>query len=361
MDHFQIAFRFNECRSVRGLEDVISLAQTLASQRFLPAEPPDNPKPSTDIEALVRRWWKPGLTFNSETPFKGHPQYEVFFRVIPVQFPEVLSSFSCKFYSLEHSTVSLGGLIDFEFQNQLPDLEPYAQSLLRVALSLYPQLSPGFGWVDEPWGDGRYIKEALDVKLKLIGWANFFGPPFVEKYGREFLLGLPGWKIEELDDGGIFHQLAPSILTSDQVAAQQLQHQVVEYCHHAGLRVRCQGPYVLEAGGYIQEEVEGHAQEGYGSDKEFEEYLQQILATILTLKDGTRVKPIYIEWALLTPIQRKIALSYIKATAISEIKEHRRVAIRFEFNELPDDLDRMMRDLVGIDNPDFTYAQVDMD
>jgi hypothetical protein len=360
MDHFQIAFQFNNCRNVRGLEDVVSLAQMLANHGFLPAEPPDDPKPSANIEALVRHKWKPKPSFKPEKPFNGRPQYEVFFRVIPVQFSEVLSTFRCAFYSVEYSTVGLGGLVDFEFRDQSSDLEPYAQELLRVALRLYPQLGPSFGWVDESAGNNGYIKEAMAVKFQVIGWVNFFGPPFVEKYGREFLMGLPGWRIEELDDGGIFHQLTSNILASDREATQQVQGQVVEYCRHAGLRVQCRGPYVLQPPRYIQEETRQDDIEGYGTDEDLKEYLQQILGTTITLKDGTRVKPIYIEWALLTPEQRQIALSFIKQAAISEIGRQRSARIRFEFNEIPADLDHMMRDLVGVNNPGFVYAQVDM-
>ena len=360
MDHFQIAFRFNNCQNLRGLEDVVSLAQALANYGHWPAEPSDEPKPSTDIESLVRRKWKPKPSFNPEKPFKGRPQYEVFFRVMPVRFSEVLSTFRCSFYSLEYSTVSLGGLVDFEFQDHLSDLELYAQELLRMALRLYPQLSPSFGWVDESGGNNGYIKEAVAVKFQVIGWINFFGPPFVKKYGREFLMGLPGWKVEELDDGGIFHQLTSNIVASDREATQQLQSQVIEYCRHAGLRVRCRGPYMPQPLRHTQEEAKQNDVEGYGGDEDLKEYLQQILSTTLTLKDGTRVKPIYIEWDLLTPEQRQIALSFIKQAAVFEIRQHGDTRIRLEFNEIPDDLDRTMQDLVGINNPDFMYVQVDM-
>jgi hypothetical protein len=358
MDHFQVAFRFNECRSLRGLEDVVCLAQMLPGCGFLPAEPPNDPKPSHDIEVLVRRQWKPDPSFRPEKPFDGFSQYWVFFRIIPVQSPEVLSTFSCRFYSLEHSTVTLGGLVHFEPQGQALNLESYAQNLLELALRLYPQLSPNFGWVDEDESYGRHAEETVAMNLKIIGWANFFGPPFVEKYGREFLMGLPGWKVEELNDGGVFHQLAPSILASDQQGVQQLQKQVVEYCRQAGQRVQCRAPYVLQPLEHTGQEAE--LDEGYGTNEELKEYLEQILSTTLTLKDGTRVKPIYIEWVLLTPEQRQIVLSSIKQAAISEIRQHRSARIRFEFNEIPADLDHMMRDLVGVNNPDFMYVQVDM-
>ncbi|NLF10246.1 MAG: hypothetical protein GX597_00485, partial [Anaerolineaceae bacterium] len=161
-----------------------------------------------------------------------------------------------------------------------------------------------------------------------------------------------------LADGGVFHQLTPSIVASDRKAARQLQGQVIEYCSRAGVRVRCLAPYVLQPSEHPEDDAEPG--EGYGTNEELQEYLQQILSTTLVLKDGTRVKPIYIEWVFLTPEQRQIVLSFIKQAAVSEIREHGGARIRFEFNEIPDDLERMMTNLVGVNNPDFTYVQVDM-
>jgi hypothetical protein len=358
MDHFRVAFRFNKCAGLTGVNDVISLAQVLPSRGFLPAEPPEDPTPSRDIESLVRHWWKPRSGFRTEEPFDGRPQYEVFFRIVPVQSPEVLSTFRCAFYGLGHNTLTLGGLVDLDSRAPFLNVESYAQSLLDLALWLYPQLSPRFGWVDEDESYGRHAEETVAMKLKVIGWANFLGPAYVESFGQEFLMGLPGWKVEELDDGGIFHQLAPSIVTSDAAGAQELRDQVIEHCRRAGVRVQCRAPYVLQPFGQAQEAAD--PDEGYGTNEELRKYLRQILSSTLVLKDGTRVKPIYIEWALLTPEQRRITLSFIKEAAISEFRQHRNARIRFEFNEVPLELDQMMRDLVGVNNPDFVYVRVAM-
>jgi hypothetical protein len=320
---------------------------------FLPAEPPRHPMPSQDIDALVRSLWEPRRQWNPQKPFQGFALYDVFFRLIPTAHPEILSSFGCGFYGLDNSDAKIGGLVDFEFKNQRPQLESYAQNLLDLAQALYPNLLPSYGWVDEDEALGRWIEDVVKIRLKVIGWASFFGPPYVAKYGRDFLLGLPGWKTEELPDGGVFHQLSPTILTDDRRAAQDMRRRVETYCARAGVKVRCRGPYHVPQGRSEKEHGVG-----YGSDQQFESYLQQILSTTLTLKGGTRVKPIYVEWARLTSQQRALALAYIKAAAIAEIREHRNAPIRFEFNELPDDLEQMMQDLVGDGNPDFVYTQM---
>ena len=92
------------------------------------------------------------------------------------------------------------------------DLQPehHAQRLLFLAKHIYSVVKPVFGWVERCWYTGRTKPEHL-AKLEIphIYWANFFGPEYVEKYGKEYFLNAPGWRHEELDDGGILYVLAP--------------------------------------------------------------------------------------------------------------------------------------------------------
>jgi hypothetical protein len=54
-------------------------------------------------------------------------------------------------------------------------------------------------------GDLPKNEEIAAGKLRFVFWANFFGPAYVEQYGREFLWNAPGWRVEELEDGGILY------------------------------------------------------------------------------------------------------------------------------------------------------------
>jgi hypothetical protein len=99
--------------------------------------------------------------------------------------------------------------------------------------------------VDESGGTGRYIKEAVKIQIKALGWINMFGPPFVEKYGKDFLLNLPGYEVRELEDGGIFHQLSPSILASTPSEVEKIRERVEAYCSKAGVRLKCAAPYYI--------------------------------------------------------------------------------------------------------------------
>jgi len=98
------------------------------------------------------------------------------------------------------------------------------------------------------------------------------------------------------------------------------------------------------------------------SNEDFALYLTQILGTTLVLDDGTRVKPIYIAWSDLTVGQYEMALQGIKRAAIDELtrlKAHER--LRFEFNEIPDDLNSLLMDLAGPGNKCIDWAEIDME
>lgn len=89
--------------------------------------------------------------------------------------------------------------------------EKHAQGLLKIAFSLYSILRPQFCWVDMAGDDAPTEKEIATLTLRHILWANFYGAEYVKKYGRDFFLNAPGWKKEELPNGGIVYILSPGV------------------------------------------------------------------------------------------------------------------------------------------------------
>jgi hypothetical protein len=90
--------------------------------------------------------------------------------------------------------------------------EHYSRVFLDLGIALYEALLPDFGWLDmcEPAGFTWYDDiEALAVPH--LYWANFFGPRYVDKLGRECLLTAPVWSVEALADGGLLCVLSPSV------------------------------------------------------------------------------------------------------------------------------------------------------
>lgn len=256
-----------------------------------------------------------------------------------------------------HMRAMIGGLVDFEFRDQRAWVEPFARRLLELAQSLYPELQSAITVICET-GTAPSFEDVLQRKLKHINWVNIFGPPYVEKYGRDFLLGLPGYRTEAWADGSIYHQLSPTFLTDDPKAARALRQQVVDYCAQHGLKVVCKAPYHLAG---VSLTPPPATEEEPIPDESVRVYMQEILRTTLLLKDGTRVKPVPVPWEALTSAQRQIALDAIKAAAIAEIRQHRDKRIRFEFNAIPDELDELLADLAGRDNPGFEWVEVDME
>jgi hypothetical protein len=87
-----------------------------------------------------------------------------------------------------------------------PDnLDAMAHGQLALGRLLYGRLRPALGYVDEMGANAPGPKTVRRSELRSILWATFWGTSYVEKYGRSFLLAAPGWKREELDDGGILY------------------------------------------------------------------------------------------------------------------------------------------------------------
>jgi hypothetical protein len=105
-------------------------------------------------------------------------------------------------YFSDSQSVKVGQWAEFP-DGRSPDR--LADGLLALAVDLYPALRPAYGWVDE---DGwNMLPDSVIAALRpvYLYWATFYGPAWVAKLGREFLLGAPGWRVVDLGDGGLLH------------------------------------------------------------------------------------------------------------------------------------------------------------
>ena len=346
MRHVQPWLHFYQVQVSRA-EEILAWMETVASNgvtfwtrsgdRCLPRQ-----EWLTAIQAWMQEDWRPLA------------KWAVSFSIRFDDLPGVSLCFSVDQFNDDENLFQIGTLLDFEFKDERHLVEPTMHRLSALGRTLYPLTRPWLGCIDEASSDSILPRDVRKLRLKHIGWVNFFGPAYVQKYGRDFLLGLPGYKTELLPDGGVFHQLSPTFVAGSEKEAKALRRQVIAYCARHGLKVTCQAPYVIP--GLTPQPQPRKAV----TDEEVREYLQQALAVTLVLTDGTRVKPVYIPWEALTPGQRQMALEAIRQAAIAEIRRPGRQRIRFEFNEIPDELDQMLADLVGRDNPDFEWVEVEM-
>ena len=109
------------------------------------------------------------------------------------------------------------------------DINKNRQSVL-TQLSLIEELIPyhdfSFNYLDFQSDNPLSEKIVSSTKLTTIFWANFYGKPYVEKYGREFLLNAPGWKTAELNDGSIEYIISEDIFTP---VESKLETEIIKY------------------------------------------------------------------------------------------------------------------------------------
>jgi hypothetical protein len=92
----------------------------------------------------------------------------------------------------------------------------YSSFFLDIGRKLYEVVEPSFGWIDQYHGWTTTHEDIESLNLQMLYWANFFGPKFVQKLGRDRILNAPAWRIEELADGGMLYLLAPHLGQSDE-------------------------------------------------------------------------------------------------------------------------------------------------
>lgn len=100
----------------------------------------------------------------------------------------------------------------------------YSRFYLDIGKALYEILRPTFGWIDFDYGLRTTHKDIEALELPTLYWANFFGPAYVNKIGRDKILSAPAWRIEELPDGGLLYVLASCPgLADDHVSVESVK------------------------------------------------------------------------------------------------------------------------------------------
>jgi hypothetical protein len=177
---------------------------------------------------------------------KGEEAWDVAFPAHTAEFPDLIGDFEFYQFNPHQSRLALSGLIDFELEDQRKHVKSCEELWSNVAHDLYTMAPVDYGYVDNTNRNSTQRKDVEKRRLPVIGWLNFRGLPYVEKYGRKTLLGMPGMTTRELPDGGVFHQLSPRLVTSDRKFSEDLRTRVTEYCAEHGLKAKCFAPYLLQ-------------------------------------------------------------------------------------------------------------------
>jgi len=347
---------FYQCRGITGNDNIRPLADILFDTGFtfeqLADERMRQVNQREQIEALVKRHY---LVVRTDRKTNAPIRWRTLFKAYPRTMQDLIGHFEFLQIDLRSNRLCIGALVDFEFTDQRSYVKPYTQRLKQLIVAVYSHAQPELGWIDRA---DRNTTDETDVRkqrLLTISWINVFGPAYVEHYGSEFLMGLPGYRTERLPDGGVFHQLSEQFVVADQKEGRAIRNQVKSYCAAQGLKVKCNAPYILPAAAATPQ-VDSPAE---GMD--FEAYLDQALGTTLIRDDGTRVKVLFIDWVNLTPGERETALHKISQAALTEA-QHVAIGqrVRFEFNDLPDDLTKVLCSL-GENGASVEWTEIDME
>lgn len=346
MRHIQPRLKFYQVKVSRRVEDILPWMEAVAAcgAEFWTADM-KRPVPREEWADIVQAWMQ-----EDRRPLF---QWDVSLSLRFEDLPEIFLDFGVTQFAKGENQFEIGTLLDFEFKDERHLVEPVAQRILELSRLFYPLLQPWRGDI-ENWTP-LLPEDAKKRRLKHISWVNFFGPPYVEKYGRDFLLGLPGYRTELLPDGGVFHQLSPTFVAADEAEARRLQQEVIAYCRRHGYKVTCFAPYVIPGLTRLAPLEEPP------DDDQLILYLEHALPTTLVLEDGTRLKHLYIPWRGLSGAQREMVLERLRQVLIAEVKRGGWKRLRLEFNEIPPELEQMLLDLFGSDNPDVEWVEVGME
>lgn len=148
-------------------------------------------------------------------------------------------------YPKNLNLLSIHGLIDDNSDNLKELVEIYAGELLKYSQLLYPLLKPAIGRIDKLGVAHNFApSDGKAGRIRSIGWINYFGLPVIEKFGRDFLLNLPGYRCEELPDGSIFHQMTESFFADKAISVKDLREAVNSHFKANGYKfIECKAPY----------------------------------------------------------------------------------------------------------------------
>ena len=104
--------------------------------------------------------------------------------------------------------------------------ESWLIDLARILYS-WGAMDYGYIWL-EAIPSGR-LGPTLERGLPGIYWANFFGPIYVDFFGREKFLTVPAYHKEELPDGGFLVLTAPSPLDYDRPEVRVLEEAILDH------------------------------------------------------------------------------------------------------------------------------------
>ena len=143
----------------------------------------------------------------------------------------------------EMAEVTLNGNIRSEANEADDLLRLLANKLLEIGKPLSMFLQSEYGYIQNLDIEAHPFFHTFDPygprdELVTLSWVNFYGPAYVRKYGRDLLHGIPGVRVEDLDDGGILYQSRESILVENELQHLRWQKEAQQFLAQHGISIR---------------------------------------------------------------------------------------------------------------------------
>lgn len=346
---------FRDCAGIRSEEDVIDVAQVIADLGLRPGvgayAATSQPEPVDDVCAFVptTRYFFEGygpvdrIRMVEEWGYgavwlwaRGTRSHVSVYRRSEMDWDLRVSICT---WSYEHANRALE-----EFVKRSTEL------LEQIGSALYPRVRPAlanlYGIAGEIYQPVTVIRRDL-----VLGWRSWYGPAYVEKYGREVLLGLPD-RAYLLDDGGVYHALDATPLQLVK-GDRALYASVWPYLDQHGLepawpkrpRARKGRVSSSSSSGPARTNGSGHATEpepdgdetrpAERTTDEVKAYVNQLLDTALVFAGGSvHLFMLPIVWSRLTEEQRVVTFRMLLYRIQEHQRDHPTVRIEIRFDEI---------------------------
>ena len=360
-----------ECTRIHSEQDVISTVDAVASLGLFPGvgswTVASSPKPVMDIAAFlptVHRVWEQPRSAKRTSQVRTVENWG--FGLVWPEMPGGRGQFTISRRGVADWDVSvLLSLWSYEAtRTTLPVFAEVCAGLLsRIGMLLYERAAPAMSILYDFDADEDVDLPSMTVRRRMVvGWRTWYGPAYVEAFGRDTLLGLPD-RAEPLDDGGVFHALDAPPLALVQ-GDRNMYAGVFDYLRARGIEPAWPKPPKAPRArrtSSAQSRRTGSAQSrrtGVDDDREqieFNEYMRTLLDTILVLADGRRIVMLPIAWPTLSEAQRVIAIRHTLYAIESLLQRHPDGTVQVEFDEIPPDLRGLLDRAVG-GNPRVTVG-----
>ena len=237
---YSVMVEFLLCTGVSTIDRVKLFAHELARAGLHPSSAMGGEEvyAASDIDALVDGRYR---EIDPNTPGLGGLKCSVGFLLLSDWFPDHKTYFRCgsmKFKG-EQVKVDVSGGVWANRKERRAVHESLAQKILPVALALHPIVQPALGAITES-DFGGYLWEDSHVrkrKIITLNWVNFFGPEYVAAYGREMLMNIPGYRTEDMPDGGVFYQSRPTFVIQDLIGYRHWKQEATAYMAEHKIRL----------------------------------------------------------------------------------------------------------------------------